>query len=634
MKKIFRLFLFGFICFYGLSAHADNAPIGATDYGPWTSTPESENISVHIKCAGQDVSNGKYSWVLQFHNNASQNVSFLCMIDEPNVTSEPPPDTPGHSQIMANGRGWFYGGAKAGQDSEEYYGFGETVNSKSCKVFLNNIQFGNGSQTTNATASQQPQAAPVTVSPPGISSNPKIQAIQNETAAGTAAIQGIGGIIQGQINEKRQEQINQAAEADAAAKERIAKYNAETPAPDSGVTTSGQTISTPNASSLAANSQTPDSAKAWIISNLNQSCSFTVEQRSQVADPSSMERLNTTPSTTRYNITFQISDAKFDGNILRFTQNSTFYQVNVHVRSTGVEDRDDYTSNFTNQFSIPFDDIDPQSIKVTSSSINQHNRIDNSEENTMWDVVVTMNTTIVPDNVERAEGMYQQQYGEYYDKAMGAITDGNEAERERDDAQKQILSDKLANFNTSNKEMRFRFKDQKIAGQFAQTIKWLTAAHSAAEQHPQSLQQDTTPQQMQPVDEITALKTQAEQGDAVAQNKLGYIYQHGQGVTQDYSQSVDWFQKAASQGNADGQENLGFMYEHGLGVTQDYTQALDWFQKSASQDDPQAEFNLGVMYYFGRGVTKDVDEARRWNQKAADQGLQAAKDAVSKLNSN
>ena len=85
-------------------------------------------------------------------------------------------------------------------------------------------------------------------------------------------------------------------------------------------------------------------------------------------------------------------------------------------------------------------------------------------------------------------------------------------------------------------------------------------------------------------DYATALKEfrpLAEQGHAIAQFNLGYMYLKGQGVTQDYAEAVKWFRLAAEQGDADAQFNLGVMYNNGYGVTQDYAEAVKWFRLAA-----------------------------------------------------
>ena len=73
----------------------------------------------------------------------------------------------------------------------------------------------------------------------------------------------------------------------------------------------------------------------------------------------------------------------------------------------------------------------------------------------------------------------------------------------------------------------------------------------------------------------------AEQGNSSAQNSLGYRYQYGQGVSQNYVEAVKWYRKAAEQGNSIAQDNLGNMYYNGKGVSQDYVEAVKWYRKAA-----------------------------------------------------
>ena len=74
------------------------------------------------------------------------------------------------------------------------------------------------------------------------------------------------------------------------------------------------------------------------------------------------------------------------------------------------------------------------------------------------------------------------------------------------------------------------------------------------------------------VDFTTALQNWrllAEQGDVHAQYNLGWLYQQGDGVPQDYAEAANWYRKAAEQGFTPAQTNLGFMYEKVNGVPQD-----------------------------------------------------------------
>ena len=121
------------------------------------------------------------------------------------------------------------------------------------------------------------------------------------------------------------------------------------------------------------------------------------------------------------------------------------------------------------------------------------------------------------------------------------------------------------------------------------------------------------------------LKTLAEQGDALAQHNLGYIYSIGQVVTQNYKEAVKWFRLAAKQGNTNSQHNLGLMYENGYGVTQDFKEAVKWFRLAAKQGDAPAQNDLGFMYLHGRGVVKNYVLADMWFNVATSSGLKQGK---------
>ncbi|NLW66839.1 MAG: sel1 repeat family protein, partial [Bacteriovoracaceae bacterium] len=73
----------------------------------------------------------------------------------------------------------------------------------------------------------------------------------------------------------------------------------------------------------------------------------------------------------------------------------------------------------------------------------------------------------------------------------------------------------------------------------------------------------------------------ARQGDPQAQLFVGFLYETGQGVRQDYSEAVRWYRKAAEQGNTIAQIQLGNMYRLGKGVSQSYVMAYLWYDISS-----------------------------------------------------
>ena len=50
-----------------------------------------------------------------------------------------------------------------------------------------------------------------------------------------------------------------------------------------------------------------------------------------------------------------------------------------------------------------------------------------------------------------------------------------------------------------------------------------------------------------------------------------------------YAVAMAYFKKAAAQGDAYAQYNLGFLYEKGQGVVQDYAEAVKWYKLAAAQ---------------------------------------------------
>ena len=110
------------------------------------------------------------------------------------------------------------------------------------------------------------------------------------------------------------------------------------------------------------------------------------------------------------------------------------------------------------------------------------------------------------------------------------------------------------------------------------------------------------------------LQTQAAQGNAEAQNKLGKLYFRGQSVPPNNTTAREWFEKSAAQGNADAQNNLGFLYDKGQG---DYAKAQEWYRKASAQRHAAAQSNLGWLYANGRGVPQDYVRAYMWWTLAA-----------------
>jgi TPR repeat protein len=88
--------------------------------------------------------------------------------------------------------------------------------------------------------------------------------------------------------------------------------------------------------------------------------------------------------------------------------------------------------------------------------------------------------------------------------------------------------------------------------------------------------------------------------------------QNGLGVVRKPEAAAKWMRAAAEQGFAMAQHGLGFMYMEGDCVDKEPAQAVQWFEKAAEQGLAGSKTTLALMYAQGSGVERDLDAARRW----------------------
>ena len=108
-------------------------------------------------------------------------------------------------------------------------------------------------------------------------------------------------------------------------------------------------------------------------------------------------------------------------------------------------------------------------------------------------------------------------------------------------------------------------------------------------------------------------KLHAELGDPGDYLKLARFYENGEGVSQNYSEAVGWYTKAADKGNAEAQLELGERYYK----VRKYSEAAKWYLKAAVQGIPKAQYQLGLMHSQGNGIERDYKKAVDWYRKAA-----------------
>lgn len=112
----------------------------------------------------------------------------------------------------------------------------------------------------------------------------------------------------------------------------------------------------------------------------------------------------------------------------------------------------------------------------------------------------------------------------------------------------------------------------------------------------------------------------AQSGNARAKSNIGYLYEHGFGVSQDYRKAMTWYADAADDGLAEAQHNLGMMYANGLGTEESWGRALLWFKRAAENESVESTYMIGLSYYRGLGQIEDKPSALHYFRIAAERG--------------
>lgn len=127
------------------------------------------------------------------------------------------------------------------------------------------------------------------------------------------------------------------------------------------------------------------------------------------------------------------------------------------------------------------------------------------------------------------------------------------------------------------------------------------------------------------------IRQSADAGQPIAQYRMAKLYERGQGVPRDLTQSRFWTEKAANGGNVKAMHDLAVFYAEGEGGPQSYPGAVQWFRKAADHGLVDSQYNLGVLYEQGLGVTANPAEALYWFRVANKLGDNAAASKVREL---
>ena len=67
---------------------------------------------------------------------------------------------------------------------------------------------------------------------------------------------------------------------------------------------------------------------------------------------------------------------------------------------------------------------------------------------------------------------------------------------------------------------------------------------------------------------------------------------------------MEWYQKAVDNGNTYGMIKIGDLYYHGNGVSQDYSKAMEWYQKAADNGNTDGMVQIGdSVLFWQRSIT-------------------------------
>ncbi len=151
----------------------------------------------------------------------------------------------------------------------------------------------------------------------------------------------------------------------------------------------------------------------------------------------------------------------------------------------------------------------------------------------------------------------------------------------------------------------------------------------------------------------------AEGGDALAMQRIGYMYSEGLFVQRDIGSAIEWLERAVDAGNDNArtllvqllnqraeseggagaqavadleraaalgdpqaQAVIGSYYLVGAeGLPRDPARAIELLTVAGEAGDVRAQSNLGYVYATGTGADVDHEQARYWYQQAAEAGM-------------
>jgi len=117
----------------------------------------------------------------------------------------------------------------------------------------------------------------------------------------------------------------------------------------------------------------------------------------------------------------------------------------------------------------------------------------------------------------------------------------------------------------------------------------------------------------------------AKKGDPLAQYKLAYMYENGQGTEKNLDQAVAWYKKSEKKHYAPATMRLIYIETKTQGYKKSKHNAwLTKLKQDAANNDGESLFLLGTMHKDGYIVKKDLNKAARLFKNASKKGMTGA----------
>ena len=122
-------------------------------------------------------------------------------------------------------------------------------------------------------------------------------------------------------------------------------------------------------------------------------------------------------------------------------------------------------------------------------------------------------------------------------------------------------------------------------------------------------------QSLTKADQLNDLIKDADNGDAIAQNNLGFNYLYGlNGFTKDTDKAIKYLNLAAEQEQVNAMTTVGWTYFTGeFGAPKDNEEAIYWNQRASDLGCATASYNMGFFYYSGFvGLEQSLSTAKKY----------------------